>query len=268
MKRLRWTWSLLRLVAQSRGWHIKELPGQLPRSRFPKRKGLASSTLHAKAKKGARAPRKIAEYLMTEEGLPTREKHKTTAKVVRLGLAALSGLPSPTVAGKLDALSGKLDTTHAKIDIHGGKLDALRAELAEFRAEHKSGRHVTGTVLGIVLLLSLFAGRQLLPNTISAETPASMAQALLRAAVGAWLDLGKKTEEHWIPKEPAPWQKLAKDCDKDLGETAINGGCWTKIADMAPPCGKLFRHGNGCYRPIAADPLKPVGLAPGAPGLP
>jgi hypothetical protein len=95
------------------------------------------------------------------------------------------------------------------------------------------------------------------------------AEALLRAALGAVLDLGKKTEtEHWIPNEPAPWQKLAKDCKASLGEKPINGGCWVWIADVPPPCGELFRHGDKCYRPVAADPNKPVGMIPDSPGHP
>ncbi|HLL52445.1 MAG TPA: hypothetical protein VK447_02805 [Myxococcaceae bacterium] len=274
MKRIRWDWRLLKLIAESRGFLIKEIPGQLPEKKFKKRKGLAESTLHGKAKKGKPASRKVAEYLASEEGLPTRKGFEKTSKVVRLGLAAMNGLPSPTVAGKLDALSGKLDTTHAKIDIngakldshtaklgsHGEKLDAIRTELAAFRAEHKSGRHVTGTVLGILLLVGLFAGRQVLTNTSNAETPTSTAAALVRAALGGLLDLGKKTEEYWIPDAPASWQKLAQDCDRSLGEEPINGGCWVRISIVNPPCGKLFRHGDACYRPVAADPTKPVGL--------
>jgi hypothetical protein len=136
------------LIAQSRGWHLKELPGRLPVEQFPKRKGLAESTLHAKAKSGMRAPRKVAEYLMTEEGLPTRDGYKTTAKVVRLGFAVLNGLPSPTIGKKLDAVGTNLDG-------NGGKLDTLLTEVAAIRAVLKGGLHVTGTVLGIVRKSSL-----------------------------------------------------------------------------------------------------------------
>jgi len=84
------------------------------------------------------------------------------------------------------------------------------------------------------------------------------AYALLRAALAAMLNMSKKTEEHWIPTEPAPWQKLAKDCDRDLREEPFNGGCWVWIGGP-PPCSKLFRYGDKCYRPVAADAPKPVG---------
>ncbi|HLL54602.1 MAG TPA: helix-turn-helix domain-containing protein [Myxococcaceae bacterium] len=90
----------------------------------------------------------------------------------------------------------------------------------------------------------------------------------LRTFLGALLNLGKKVQENWIPKEPFPGQKDAKDCDPDLGETPINGGCWVPIRNMVPPCAKLFRHGDGCYRPVSADPQKPVGVFPDVPHQP
>ncbi|HLL53659.1 MAG TPA: hypothetical protein VK447_08945, partial [Myxococcaceae bacterium] len=141
--------------------------------------------------------------------------------------------------------------------------------------------HVTTTVL---LLAGLgFAGHHLRAGMTSGETASATrvprvadavngavgaADALLRAALAA-LDMGKKEEkELWIPKEPAPWQKVAKDCNPDLGETPINGGCWVYIYDVKPPCKLLFRHGDKCYRPASADPTKPVGMFPSTQGQP
>jgi len=54
------------------------------------------------------------------------------------------------------------------------------------------------------------------------------------------LDLGKKAEENWVPKEPLPGQKLAKDCKASLGEEAINGGCWFASKKLNPPCGETL----------------------------
>jgi len=149
MKRIRWDWRLLKLLALSRGFHVKEIPGQLPKERFKDRKGLAESTLHAKAKKGAPAPREIAEYLMTEEGLPTREGFEKTAKVVRLGLAALRGESSRAI---------------------GKKLDALTTEVASIRAVLKGALHVTGTVAGILLLVGLLSAGHQQADVSSSET--------------------------------------------------------------------------------------------------
>jgi len=73
--------------------------------------------------------------------------------------------------------------------------------------------------------------------------------------------LGKKSpEENWIPSEPWNWQSRPP-CKTNLGEEAINGGCWVRI-DVKPPCGDLFRHGNSCYRPIQKPSKQPVGSEP------
>ena len=257
MLRIRWDWRLLKLVVTSKGYLLKEVAGRFPAK---KRKGLAAKTLHGNVKKGKKAPRKIAEYLMTEEGMPTRPGYERTAKVVRLGLAVLSGLPSPTVAKKLDA---------------------VLSEIAAIREVLKGFLHVAGTTAGILLLAGLMsAGHR--SNMSSGET-ASATQTpqvndavkgatgapgfvvYLRAVLGGVLDLGKKAEENWIPKTPYPGQKLEKDCNPDLAEDRINGGCWVKT-HVAPPCKALFRYGDACYRPVAADPTKPIGMFPGVPG--
>jgi hypothetical protein len=193
-----------------------------------------------------------------------------------------------TADAKLDVATGKLDSANAKLDAAHGKLDALHAvatgtaaAVEQLAASQNRKAHL-GWMLVFALALAFVYGRRDRPESNCTETasvtqpPAvanavngatSEAAALLRAALGHLLDLGKKSgEEHWIPKEPASWQKLAKDCNPRQGETAINGGCWVKVADMEPPCGEIFRHGNACYRPVAADPLKPVGMAPDAPG--
>ncbi|HLL55963.1 MAG TPA: hypothetical protein VK447_20545 [Myxococcaceae bacterium] len=259
------TWTLLRLVAEAKGYNFKELSARL-RKRFPNREGLGSSAIYDKANLGKKAPREVADFI-TSDAVNVRKGYETPAKVVRMGLAAWRGEPSPAIGKRLDTLGNKLDSANGKLDSNGGKLDALQAAVAEMRAEQKSARHVTGTVLGLLLLLGLFAGRQLLTSTSNAVAPPSAAAAF-RLAVGHLLDLGKKSDEYWIPAAPYPWQKLAKDCNASLGEEAINGGCWVPVerSRKAPPCGELFRHGDICYRPVAADPTKPVGLVRTVPG--
>jgi hypothetical protein len=197
----------------------------------------------------------------------------------------------------LDAVNGKLDgvvTTLAGVAATVNDMDAQGEASRYQRAKDTQAILRAVRWVGLVGLVGFAAVLVLLVGVLSsvrqtrsdagrAETtnvvrppPAvnvvngarSEAAALLRAAL-ALLDMGKKEEkELWIPKAPAPWQKLEKDCKASLGETAINGGCWVKVADMAPPCGEIFRHGNACYRPVAADPMKPVGMAPAAPGQP
>jgi len=89
----------------------------------------------------------------------------------------------------------------------------------------------------------------------------------LQTFLGALMsgEMGKKAPvELYMPARPLPGQKLPP-CESRLKEKEVNGGCWDKNAE-GPPCEMLFRYGDGCYRPIAADPSKPVTLVPDAAG--
>jgi hypothetical protein len=90
----------------------------------------------------------------------------------------------------------------------------------------------------------------------------SIAKNPLGALATGSKSMGEKAPpEQWIPKQPFANQKLAPNCRLALGEEAINGGCWVRLAIVKPPCGdELYRHGDACYRPVAADPNTPVGL--------
>lgn len=71
----------------------------------------------------------------------------------------------------------------------------------------------------------------------------------------------KAPEDRSIPKTPLPGQKLAPNCDSEV-ESTINGACWGEMAKR-PPCGrKLFRNGDKCYMPVAADPKAPLSSEP------
>ena len=71
----------------------------------------------------------------------------------------------------------------------------------------------------------------------------------------------KVPAEQQVPVRTLPGQKVAP-CDAELGEEAIHGNCWYRSGLVKPPCGRLFRQGDACYRPAAADPKKPFGPAP------
>ena len=90
----------------------------------------------------------------------------------------------------------------------------------------------------------------------------------MQALLGAVSDqqMGSKVVDMAMPGKPLPNQKLPP-CLAEAYEKELNGGCWTRIYDAKPPCGRYLFHGaeEGCYRPIAADPQKPVGLLPEAP---
>jgi len=79
------------------------------------------------------------------------------------------------------------------------------------------------------------------------------------------VEMGEKAPpEKWIPQHPFADQKVPP-CDAGLYEEPIGGGCWLWVGAANPPCGRLFRSGDKCYRPIAADPKKPVGSNAEAP---
>jgi hypothetical protein len=69
----------------------------------------------------------------------------------------------------------------------------------------------------------------------------------------AW---GEKPLDQPIPVKTLPGQRAAP-CDTELGQEAINGNCWAVMARVKPPCGRLFRHNNECYAPVA-EPKKPA----------
>lgn len=78
-------------------------------------------------------------------------------------------------------------------------------------------------------------------------------------------ELGEKLPpEQYVPSKLLPYQK-PPPCLTEAREEEINGGCWQQVVGK-PPCGRmLFRNGDTCYRPIAADPQKPV-VTPRLPG--
>ena len=64
----------------------------------------------------------------------------------------------------------------------------------------------------------------------------------------------KRPAEQQVPVKTLPGQKVAP-CDAELAQEAIHGDCWAWMG-MTPPCGRLFRHGDKCYAPVAAEPKK------------
>jgi len=217
-------------------------------------------------------------------------------------LSLLTGMRSTldAVNGKIDTMLGTLGLVAATVDHVDAKGDLAeyargresRRVIRETRRVIRAVRRVGGSVrwaswvaLGgfvAVMLVLLISGRVRWvrheePATASVTQPPAPVVVVVNGATGTLVDLrdylgaiaqfGKKVEENWIPNQPLPFQK-DKDCDPTLGEVSINGGCWVWIAAVKPPCGKLFRHGDACYRPVAADPTKPVGLFPEAPAQP
>ena len=242
------------------------------------------------------------EALLSSLGSAVTSKLDALATSLASLLSLLTGMRSTldAVNGKIDTMLGTLGLVAATVDHVDAKGDLAeyargresRRVIRETRRVIRAVRRVGGSVrwaswvaLGgfvAVMLVLLISGRVRWvrheePATASVTQPPAPVVVVVNGATGTLVDLrdylgaiaqfGKKVEENWIPNQPLPFQK-DKDCDPTLGEVSINGGCWVWIAAVKPPCGKLFRHGDACYRPVAADPTKPVGLFPEAPAQP
>ena len=195
----------------------------------------------------------------------------------------------------VDALSliteGGFEETHEHLDKAHAQLDAVEVKVDKTRtALNRAEEGISSLVsamwgAGGLIALGL-AALALVPThgaraQLSAAPPPSPApqiivvtaaaqggtplafdvQALL-GAVSAQ-QMGSKVVDNPIPSQPLPYQKVAP-CLEEAGEKAIEGSCWFRSGDVKPPCGRyLFRHDDGCYRPVAADPKKSVGIPPG-----
>jgi hypothetical protein len=232
------------------------------------------------------------EALLSSLGSAVTSKLDALASSLASLLTLITGM-----RGTLDAVNGKLDNVLGSLGLVAATVNHVdtKGDLAEYararetRRVIRALRRVGGSVRWVgwvalvgfvaVALVLLVSGRVRWahheePAVASVTQPPAPVVVVVNGATGTMVDLrdylgalaqfGKKVEEKLIPKQPLPFQK-DKDCNPDLGEVAINGGCWAKM-DVAPPCKLLFRHGDACYRPVAADPTKPVGLLPDAAG--
>jgi len=128
----------------------------------------------------------------------------------------------------------------------------------------------------LVGCLAVLVAPLLLGSTAAAAQPGPLvviipATAADYSPMSLWFEPGgllavgdpglKRPAEQQVPRSTLPGQRVAP-CDAELGQEAIYGNCWAWQGAVKPPCGRLFRHGDKCYAPIAADPKKPVGPTP------
>lgn len=67
-----------------------------------------------------------------------------------------------------------------------------------------------------------------------------------------------------VPEKPEEAQKRPP-CDPEMGETTINHACYVVVATMKPPCGKLYRWGDACVRPVLVGQRTPNTIDGGSP---
>jgi len=203
------------------------------------------------------------------------------------------------VDGKVEAVNEKLHPLNAKVDEANESLEELEEAIEDAHFEWDKntrelilhiwgvGAFVTGAVvLAVVVIMNGQRASQAATPAVSyvpakppaqeiivhvtpesahgfvvppqcAYTPSPYQDGLGDLITGP-TQVGPKLPERWVPNGMAANQKPAP-CDASLGETAINGGCWVYIADVPPPCGRLYQYENRCYRPVAADPKPAVG---------
>jgi serine/threonine protein kinase len=134
---------------------------------------------------------------------------------------------------------------------------------------------VGGLVVALLLLPVFFLlGRDLLARALAAPPAGQLVLVVTNPVPGgspAWFEpesrlamgekVPKRRYDQPVPTFTLPGQKV-EPCDTGLGEVAIHGNCWAEMGAVKPPCGRIFRHEDKCYRPIAADPQKPVQIVP------
>lgn len=176
----------------------------------------------------------------------------------------------PLVSGKLEAVATSVEHTDAKLDIMA--IELKRSSRRTIRAVWAAAGCVALAVGAMVFLPGRSQAAPSAPCVnVAIVTSVGVNGELVASDRRSWLGIHieqmgeQQPREQYVPIKPFPGQKL-EPCSREAGERAIYGGCWANMGDVKPPCGRLlFRSGNECYRPVAADPQKPVGLTSGVP---
>ncbi len=102
-------------------------------------------------------------------------------------------------------------------------------------------------------------------NRSAALDAAACSQRELGAGPGMRGNIGERKKGRPLPVAPSPHQ-MKPPCKDAPSATAINGGCWVKIADQAPPCSpELFEYGNACWMRVLDVETPPSSETPRRP---
>jgi len=258
------TYEEARLLLEAKGWgsakaaeHLSELPEM---ARFH----ISHPKMSKRTAPGSKFPIE-PEVAAAVEGMETRIGYERQMEIVSAGLRAAHGdRPAAGVRVRLP-VGQRAWRFLRKLAERFGRVAWKPIAIAG------SGALVGCLALVLVPLLSGHALAAAQPGPLVVIVPATAEDY---SSVSLWFEPGgllalsdpggpKRPAEQQVPRSTLPGQKVAP-CDVEGGEVAINGNCWMRIADVKPPCGccKLFRHGDSCYRPMAADPKKPAAPAP------
>ena len=258
LPRLLETYEEARLLLEAKGWGIAKAAEHLSEMRELARFHISQAKLSKKTTPGSAFPieREVAAAV---EGMETRVGYERQTEIVTEGLLARHGAPP---------------VADVPAKAHQRAFRFLRKLVERFRRASWKPIAITagsGAFVGClaVLLAPLLPGRadaavQPGPPVLIVFGPAAD-DSPVWFEPGSLLAIGdpggpKRPAEQQVPKFTLPGQKVAP-CDAELAQESIHGNCWAWMG-VTPPCGHLFRHGDKCYAPVAADPKKPDGPAP------
>ena len=193
------------------------------------------------------------EVAAAVEGLKTWPSYERQAEIVTKGLMALHGDPS-------------VDVGPVAAELPGALKEALERKARVPKLSRAARRRITiagsGAVVACFALLiaPLLAGATrpgpllvILADAGPGGAPVRFDPEAILASPAAW---GEKQLDQPIPVKTLPGQRAAP-CDAGIGQEELNGNCWMLVSKVKPPCGRLFRQGDSCYIPVAAEPKKP-----------
>ncbi|HYV43709.1 MAG TPA: hypothetical protein VFA20_02565 [Myxococcaceae bacterium] len=255
LPRLLETYAEARMLLEAKGWPLAAAAEYLAEMPGLKRFHISQAKISKRTTPGSKFPIE-PEVAAAVEEMETRIGYERQTEIVTAGLRAAHGDRGSAGRARLPAVQ---------------RVSRFLRKLAE-RFRRASWRPIiisagSGALVGCLALLvaPLLAGAaQPGPLMVMVFGPGADEapvrfdpRSLFDSMPAKW---GEKPLDQPIPKFTLPGQKVAP-CDAGLAEVAINGNCWLRT-DVKPPCGRLFRHEDSCYRPIAADPKKPIGPTP------
>ena len=285
--RLLKTYEEARLLLEARGHGLAKATGHLQSLEELEGFAVSHAVFSTKTSKGRVVPIE-PEVAVAIEGMEALPWYVRRGKIVEAGLRAVHGEPpivdvdvdvhqlAKDLREQLPASELALELAKALEEKAGQGLlenvacsiaDRLRAtrvvqELVErvgrFSWKHVAVNAVVASLVGcLTLLLAATPSVSPLVVLLPGAGPDGSTVHFDPESMLAMSALGEKRLDQPIPVKTLPGQKVAP-CDEGLGQETINGNCWFASRNVKPPCGRLFRKGDVCYAPVAADPAKPV----------